>query len=329
MTPDEQTRCFEMQKQAVSDIVGADSTLLLFELMDQLIEDDWLGGIDALPGDIYRMAAFKPLPQRTVFAVTRRVGFFLIVAIQLIGPPLVFFQILTGYSIPNPDQIRWENYYGLSLSDWSSGFWSTKLMAFLFLFCFCINGLFVHMDTSSSWIKIDVLFRELNHCRLKDTSEILLKLGAFMNLWVITWLCLDTFVVLGTAETLTDVLLDSLGLMFIYNLDDIGGDFGLVNEDDWPGLQLAWLEQNIHEYASELDDVMEFDADQCCHCFLIAGQMLLTVLAFSLPVLFVFIPFQELIPDPLYEDTMVRKPDFENLVKEIVVNVTRAANLEL
>jgi len=236
---------------------------------------------------------------------------------------LVFYQMVTGNSIPDPDQIHWKNFRSLSVSDWQSGFWSTKLMAFLFLLCFCINGLFVHMDEAVSWKKIDVLFRELNQCQLNDTSEILLKVGAFMNSWVIFWLCLDTFLVLGASETVKDVLLDSLGLMFLYNLDDVGGDFGFVNPDDWPGMQLAWLYKNIHKYSEELDDVEELNPDMCCSLFLDAGRIMLTVFSIVLPTLFIFTPFQELIPDPMFEGLLVRS-DMEQLVNNIVQNMTRA-----
>jgi len=323
MSEQEIAREQEMKKRALSKIVGAESTLELFELMDQLIEDDWLGGLEAFPGNIYRMAAFKPFPACTFSALTRRVGFWCIVAIQLFGPPLVFYQMATGRSVPDPDKIHWENFQGLSVQDWQSEFASTKLMSLLFLFCFCINGLFVHMDEARSWKKIDVLFRELNQCELHDTSEILLKVGAFMNGWVIFWLCLDTFLVLGASETVKDVLLDLLGLMFLYNLDDIGEDLGFVNEDDWPGLQLAWLYKNIHVYSSEIDDVEELNPDVCCSLFLDAGRILLTLFATVLPILFIFTPFQEMIPDPLFEGLLV-KPDLEQLVKEIVKNMTHA-----
>jgi len=322
MTEQEQFREQEMKRKAVSAMVGAESTLELFELMDQLIQDDWLGGLDEFPGNIYQIAAFRPLPECTFPALTRRAGFWCIVLIQLCGPPLVFYQMVTGHSIPDPDKILWENFQSLSTSDWESGFWSTKLMAFLFLACFCINGLFVHMDEAVAWKKVDVLFRELNQCQMHDGWEILLKVGAFVNGWVIFWLCLDTFLVLGASETVKDVLLDSLGLMFLYNLDDIGGDLGFVDPDDWPGLQLAWLYKNIHKYAEEIDDVEELTPDLCCSIFLDALKILLTLFATVLPILFIFTPFQELIPDPLFEGVLVQS-DLDQLVKEVLKNMTR------
>jgi len=149
-----------------------------------------------------------------------------------------------------------------------------------------------------------------------------------MNGWVIFWLCLDTFLVLGASETVQDVLLDSLGLMFLYNLDDIGGDLGFVNQDDWPGLQLAWLYKNIHKYSDELDDVKEFSPDFCCGIFLSAWQILLTIFATVLPILFIITPFQELIPDPLFEGLLINS-DLEMLVKEIVKNMTHSTQNEL
>merc|ERR1712157_601813 len=85
-----------------------------------------------------------------------------------------------------------------------------------------------------------------------------LGVGAFINCWIVMWTCLDMFVVVGASKTPQDLLLDSLGLLFLYNLDDIGGELGFVNEDDWPGLRIAWIYDELVMTWPEED---ETDAD--------------------------------------------------------------------
>jgi len=315
-TPAERDRDSEKQEEAVRSIVQAQDNVELFLVMKTLIEEDWLGGFEGLPGNIYRIAAFQPvLPKHEFARVTRRIGFTIIVSIQLFGPPLLFFQKVKGSSTKEHEQFHWDLFQGFSLSDWTTGFWSTKLMSLLFLICFCLNGLFVHMDEAISWRKIDKLWRELNHfCRLKNGSETYLKFGAFMNMWVIFWLCLDVFLVLGASEDIKDVLLDSIGLMFLYNLDDISGDLGFVNLDDWPGEELAWLSVHIQRYSEELDEVEEFNPDPCCNFFLQTWSILLTFFTIALPIFFTFTPFKELMPDPFFE-RLIKPSDLKTLMK--------------
>merc|ERR1712194_425093 len=63
-------------------------------------------------------------------------------------------------------------------------------------------------------------------------------------------------VVVGASESPKDVMFDALGLLFLYNLDDIGGEFGFVDEDDWPGVRLGWIYQEmvLHDWKPEDED---------------------------------------------------------------------------
>merc|ERR1712183_426199 len=72
-----------------------------------------------------------------------------------------------------------------------------------------------------------------------------LYIDAVVNTWVITWCCFDVYLLIGAAATPADVLMNALGLVFLYNLDDVGGDLGFVNEDDWPGRRFAWIHANL------------------------------------------------------------------------------------
>merc|ERR1711972_361619 len=50
------------------------------------------------------------------------------------------------------------------------------------------------------------------------------------NLWCLILCCVCMVPLLATAEGPKDVLFDALGLTFLYNMDDISGDFGFIDE---------------------------------------------------------------------------------------------------
>merc|ERR1719378_471235 len=108
---------------------------------------------------------------------------------------------------------------------------------------------------------------------------------AVVNTWVILWCCLDVFLVVGAAQAPLDVLMNALGLVFLYNLDDVGGDLGFVNEDDWPGLRLAWIYKEIvHPCPDEDYDEDKLDAGGFAILSLYTVMIgLLIILTFGIP----------------------------------------------
>lgn len=125
-----------------------------------------------------------------------------------------------------------------------------------------------------------------------------LAASSFVNCWVVLWSCLDMYVIVGASLSPQDLLMDALGLLFLYNLDDIGGDLGFVDEDDWPGLRLGWIYDNIvHPCDDSIFDESQLD------CF---GTIFLAIYDFTtwmlvailivVPVLSVLTPFTEISP---------------------------------
>merc|ERR1712232_534974 len=87
-----------------------------------------------------------------------------------------------------------------------------------------------------------------------------LVVGAFINCWGVAWSCIDMYVVVGASSSPQDLLLDALGLLFLYNLDDIGGDLGFIDEDDWPGERIAWIyKELVHPCPDDLFDEEKLD----------------------------------------------------------------------
>jgi hypothetical protein len=303
--------------------------------MDNLIDDEWLAGLDALPGDVYSVLAlnfggrkfandngdvYSVLALINVIGVrSRMMGCLLIIIIQLLGPPLIFFQMYTGKGMEDFDKIHWDKFTpgpaNVGTDLWGHG--PTKLMALLFLTVFLLNGVFCHMDSMEAWKKVNKFLNFLNkNDHVEGTCPGFLHLGAFVNTWVIVWLSIDMYFVMGVSDTVQDVLMDALGLAFLYNLDDIGGDLGFIDADDWPGLQIAWIDQRREQVAKEKENIEDAEADASCVCYLHFITAVLVVLTLTLPVLFMFTPFKEMKPDPFFQ---------ELIVSEQFVNATRAA----
>jgi hypothetical protein len=237
--------------------------------------------------------------------LTKRLGFFAVVLIQFLGPPFIFVQYWLSYGLEEHEIYHWE-FWSPSLSDWSVGeqYYLTKFIAVLFLLCFILNGLFCHLDEKNAWEKICKIINMLNHNgEMEDSCMTFLYLSAFMNTWVIFWLCIDVWLVLGKSDTVTDVLMDALGLTFLYNLDDIGSDLRFVDDDDWPGLQLAWVDKFKKTVSHEYDDIDDVDTEppEVCTQYLKACAGILGFFAIVLPLLFVITPFKAMLPDPFFE----------------------------
>merc|ERR1712151_1309046 len=121
--------------------------------------------------------------------------------------------------------------FGL-LEDWNHLF-LTRSLGLIFMVIFILNGLFVLIEEKSTWKDIYNTFRylDIKNDKFKMTGRYWLADSAFVNCWVILWSCLDIYVVVGASMSPQDLLMDALGLLFLYNLDDIGGDLGFVDED--------------------------------------------------------------------------------------------------
>lgn len=291
------------QMLTIRDICHATSLEQMQAILDWKVSDDWLGGLDALPGNIYLISALNCRCPRSLSGFAKKLGHLSVFLIQLCGPPFIFFQYWCGYGLEDHEQLHWDK-FTINLSDWypENKYYLTKITAVLFLGCFCLNGLFCHLDERNAWLKVDRIINILNYNgRMRDTCDLWLKVGAFMNSWVIFWLCLDVFLVLGTSGSVVEVIFDALALAFLYNLDDVASDLRFVDDDDWPGLQLAWVDKNIGEVAAEFQDIDETEPSIICNGFLTCCAGVLMIFCVVLPTAFIIVPFKELRPDPFFQ----------------------------
>jgi len=244
---------------AKQQMLESESLAEFLEKVEILIEEDWLGNIDPLPGSMYFIATFGDLTKENVTcslvglkAVARFMGCIVIGTIQFVSGPIVFLSTIFAWGMQAGDKYQWDNWdpsdLDNSFSDWKH-VKVKKLMGMLFLFCFILNGIFVLLDGKMVWFKIyntlQYLERKTPNFDFSFFSSAALYSGAFINCWTVLWCSLASYVVVGASETPKDVLLDALGMLFLYNLDRIGSELGFVDADDWPGDRLGWIFQEM------------------------------------------------------------------------------------
>jgi len=237
------------QEYAKLQILKSKSSAELLENAFTLIDEDWTNDIDVLEGNVYSIGAFGALniPKEEsssrswsgIRSRSRLVGCCVIAMVQILGPPCVLCSDLSDMYASR--QVWDPTDPAGSLIDWRVR-GPTKLLGTLLLFLFILNGLFVVVQCKDTWFKLYNTFQYLKRTAdFEVQGQGFLYLGAFIDCWTVFLCCAACYIVVGTSPTVQDVLFDSLTLLFLYNLDEVGGDLGFVEEDDWPGDRLGWI----------------------------------------------------------------------------------------
>jgi hypothetical protein len=103
------------------------------------------------------------------------------------------------------------------------------------------------VDEIHGWRKIDDIFRYMQRINpsFHMRGEFFLYFGAITNIWVIFWCVVDSYFLIGGSLSPKDCILDSLGLVFLFSLDDVGAAVSFVSEDVWPGDRLGWIYDKV------------------------------------------------------------------------------------
>jgi hypothetical protein len=306
---------------AKDKILEAPSLTDMFDTAAEYIDDEWLGDIDELPGNIYRIVALGTLtenlgkdadPLVTLMKIVRILGFISIFLVQLFGPPLLLAAVTCGWGIDLGEDgdkyIHWR-WWTPTLHDYEM-YSTTKLLSSLFLFIFPINGLYVLLEEKQSQYKIYQTFRYLKHNtpNMDVHGSHYLIVGALVNSWVVVVTTFASFQILGggRAPSPRGLLFDALGLLFLYNLDDLDSDLGFVSLDDWDGVRLGWVFRHMVKTNFQRDNGTtseKFDPDKDDWTGWMINKSyefvaaLLVIAAVVMPVCGFFTPWSLIIPD--------------------------------
>merc|ERR1719400_1588929 len=101
-------------ESAKQQILEAYSLAEFLEAVEILIEEDWLGKIDPLPGNMYFIVTFGDLTKEKfacnlsfLKAVARFLGCTLIAAIQIVSGPIVFTSTVFNWGMQAGDRFEW------------------------------------------------------------------------------------------------------------------------------------------------------------------------------------------------------------------------------
>lgn len=308
-----------MREYAKREIMASPNTEELQMRMEILVDEDWLTSIDVLPGNIYTVLAFGSFfdsTQNFVYnlkAALTLCGCFLILIIQIVGPPLVFASKVSDVGILKEEmRYNWEVWplspsYNESIGapmffDWPV-LYPTKVLAIMFVMVFTLNGLFFIVSFERGWNAVWRTFQYIDYHTndFKLSGSVFLIAGALTNIWVVCWCSVSAFVVIGSSRAPTDLILDSMGLVFLFNLDDVSGDLGFISDDDWPGARLAWLYDCLQRDMD--DDVLRgshVDYLGCrgriIMCLFRLCVFFLALCTFVFPILMTVTPFLRIAP---------------------------------
>mmetsp|Transcript_24654 Transcript_24654/g.57246 ORF Transcript_24654/g.57246 Transcript_24654/m.57246 type:complete len:433 (+) Transcript_24654:127-1425(+) len=209
---------------------------------------------EPINGNIYRYLAFmtfgkrkinvesmgeksllEPPPKAFNFCIMHA-GIVFVGLIQVIAPAAIFITSLDDL-ISAFDLDAWRHY------DWNQ--WLIVMLAWAFLFLFILSTYFQITQEVEASRRCCRLARGLRHLG-QPVCECMLILDAIINGYVAVVVSMVMFVVLYQERRAIDVLLDSLSLAFLNNIDDIASDLGFLGG--------VWDDQRVGDFYAALGE---------------------------------------------------------------------------
>lgn len=294
--------------------------LSLLELIDSYDEKVHLSS--PLHADIYQMVylgvegTYLPTDWHFDHLFTPILARLVIPAIQVISPLAIMAWAASSLDWPNFQlRLPFDPKKLAVTSPWATlSSASGHVLAFMFLFLFPMVGSVKCTSDDERLVKLRYLLfatkfeGRLSACWLTTVSPMI-------NTWCVVLSCIDLWLVFLMDGSPKDIIFDSLGLLFLYSLDDVPGDLGLLS---WPAdsaggvywdiMYNKWITESFlasrprHNYhwkekgqvAANPDKVYEFteevvDGSAIRPSLILAvGKFISRLLAFVLPFAFIF-----------------------------------------
>jgi hypothetical protein len=289
------------------------------------------GSHDYLPiqGNIYSYMALRPfgdsmppdgnpLFQDPADAIVV-VGVYVTMLIQIVAPPTVFIYAFTRVVVFDPFSGALEEAatgaasFGIGLTRWryvpgsmEDGITNLfgKMLGLLFLILFLLNGVYVlrsDRHETSKVIQLSKVFAVVGEreAAFKSPKELWLWAGAFVNVWcLIVCACAMPFLFTIGDQGAKDVVFDSLGLSFLYNLDDVAGELGFL-EGKWDEDLMGDIYGKLADHPEVLFEVKEEQEDSWTPDNIYnVGNVFVVTLCFVLPFLLIFGEMHQVVAEP-------------------------------
>jgi len=269
--PDDAAKGKRKKKWALEQLLSLSEEKNGQDLMNtahMVIEEDWAfeSAAAPLPGNIYRLIAFGALGHSGMNAVnsgmncrdaflqsasmmTKIAGGLAIWVTQIFGPPFIILSFVFGIGVDDEsklhlDALRTENFGTSVILEWRT-FSLTKVIGFLFVFCFILHTLAASLSEANDWIKIHEMFVFFATGTGAYVGWVVLMLDAWCACWVMCWCCVAAPIVVGMASDPREVLYDGLSLLFLFKLDDFGSELDVFKDCEWPLYKFGWIYEKM------------------------------------------------------------------------------------
>lgn len=231
------------------------------------------------------------------------VGLYLIILVQLVGPCCVLFWAYHKVDcFPNHTYVdltqSW-GYVGGSNEHGVSAI-TTRILGVCFVGLFCMNGAYVMKSDANMMRKtldMNEVFRVVaqRNVDYPEPNNYWLWLGVIVNSFCLLSCSFCMVLLFVIAEDgPKDVLFDGLALTFLYNLDDVSGDLGFLDEK-WDEDQFGDIYGGLADQTSSsdrqnlIDSIREDrDAQFTPDNFLVASQYIMIVFSIVFPLIYAF-----------------------------------------
>jgi len=204
-------------------------------MLTEFEEQDQEENFVPLKGNLYRLLFLNRRSFKE--AKTGTLGFISVVIVQLFAPFAIFFWAFF--------RINWREstispcLYKFGSHEAGLSHLLKYLLANAFLFCYTLNGLSVLKQDHEMSIKFNMLvaYVDKDPAKVRELQKNLnycwLHLGTFVTATMPIMCTAGLFLLFIISGSPKDVIFDSLGMTFLYTLDDIDGPLGLLSSKDW------------------------------------------------------------------------------------------------
>jgi len=199
------------------------------------------GDHEPLPGSVYRAKAFGMTFQAHDNTWCYYLTSYFICVTQIMAPLVILLYTINSIDWSETQFPNFEKWgVGAEEGGWMT--FLTRTIGFMLMFAFLCNNVVEAKDNKNSWKKLRVLAIVLEEHDSVEINWCWLYAGAVVHSYVSLLIAADTFLLIMFAETPTDIVMDIVGLVFLFKIDHVAEDFSAIFS------ALGWDDQKVGNF---------------------------------------------------------------------------------
>eukprot|EP00401_Gymnodinium_catenatum_P079031 CAMPEP_0117498958 /NCGR_PEP_ID=MMETSP0784-20121206/21988_1 /TAXON_ID=39447 /ORGANISM="" /LENGTH=327 /DNA_ID=CAMNT_0005294071 /DNA_START=42 /DNA_END=1025 /DNA_ORIENTATION=- len=162
------------------------------------------------------------------------------------------------------------------------------ILALLFLLLFILNAFVVVETEARTWLKLRAFIHLLPPRFMENGSFFWLTMGPIVLAHVVVGNCVNVLLLGFVYNAPTDVVLNAFGLFFLYELDLVDSELGILDGMGWEARSVGVLYTELTQASGhDPDDMQQWQHLQ--HPIFSITYCTLLVFAVALPIVFIFV----------------------------------------